>query len=193
MRCILCGGEMRLVQSHQDESMTAAGYAHQELECTSCHEVETRTVLDQDGMAEDAAGTDQPPLMDIESGTLAASEDDDADHGGGDAREPLLENATDPVPSPPLAGGGRNESARSLRARISGPSRFVRIRRGSGEEAGYGAIDTRTGMTVLRHQDGARLHEMCEWLGWGVTDDDAAEDQSAREQVPAGATSEPGG
>jgi hypothetical protein len=179
MRCILCGAEMRVMQSDQEhDNILVAGYAHQKLECTSCHEVENRTVFTRDG----APTADQLIPVDIGPATLAVMQDD----GELDEREALLQNAIDmvrsPTPSPSIAHG-RYESARSLRARISGPSRFVRIRHGSGDEPLYVAVDSKTGMTVLRYQDNARLREMCEWLGWGVSEDETAQGQMAEDQI----------
>ncbi len=171
MRCILCGAEMRVMQSDQDDSMMVAGYEHQKLECSSCHEVETRTVFSRDA----AIAPDQPMPVDIGPATLAVLQDD----GELDEREALLQNAIEMVrsatPSPGIARGP-HDSVRSLRARISGPSRFVRIRRGAPDEAPYVAIDAKTGMTVLRYQDSARLREMCDWMGWRVSEDETAAD-----------------
>ncbi len=48
---------------------------------------------------------------------------------------------------------------------------FVRIHHDHGENAGYFAQDTKSGMVVLRYPDSERLREMCEWMGWQVTDD----------------------
>ena len=125
MRCISCGAEMRVVQTDQHDNMMVAGYVQQRLECTGCHEVETRMVFDR-----------SPALSPNEGGA-----------------------------------GGRAQSVRSLRAKISGPSRFVRIHHDHGENAGYLAQDTKSGMVVLRYPDSERLREMCEWMGWQVTDD----------------------
>lgn len=164
------------MQSDQDDNMMVAGYAHEKLECTGCHEIETRTVLSRDA----AIAPDQPMPVDIGPATLAVLQDD----GEFDEREALLQNAIDMVrnttPSPGIARGP-NDSARSLRARISGPSRFVRIRRGCGDEAPYVAIDAKTGMTVLRYQDSARLREMCDWMGWRVSEDETAHDEPVAE------------
>jgi hypothetical protein len=175
----LCGAEMRVMQSDQEhDNILVAGYAHQKLECTSCHEVENRTVFTRDG----APTADQLIPVDIGPATLAVMQDD----GELDEREALLQNAIDmvrsPTPSPSIARG-LNDSARSLRARISGPSRFVRIRHGSGDEPPYVAVDTKTGMTVLRYQNNARLREMCEWLGWRVSGDETADERHVPEDA----------
>ena len=37
--------------------------------------------------------------------------------------------------------------------------------------ARYVAMDTRSGLGVLRHEDSARLRAMCERMGWQVVDD----------------------
>jgi hypothetical protein len=48
--------------------------------------------------------------------------------------------------------------------------RNVEIAHDPSKEAAYAATDTRTGLTVMRHQDRARLRELCEWLGWQVVE-----------------------
>jgi hypothetical protein len=164
---------MRVVQTDQDDSMMVVGYVHQRLECTGCHEVETRMVFDRDASSPNRpAPTSLPAPADIGPATLAALEDEREL----DECEALLQNAIDMVRSPALSpneggAGGRAQSVRSLRAKISGPSRFVRIHRDHGENAGYLAQDTKSGMVVLRYQDSERLRQMCEWMGWQVTDD----------------------
>ena len=45
MRCIGCGGEMRLVKAVADCTMMVSGYEHQTLECEGCHAVERRMVF----------------------------------------------------------------------------------------------------------------------------------------------------
>ena len=173
MRCISCGAEMRVVQTDQHDNMMMAGYVHQRLECTNCHEVETRTVFDREA----ASARDEPaprsPLAsaDIGPATFAVLEDEREL----DECEALLQNAIDMVRSPALSpnesgAGGRAQSVRSLRSKISGPSRFVRIHHDD-EGLGYVAQDTKSGMIVLRYQDSERLREMCDWLGWRVTND----------------------
>jgi hypothetical protein len=179
MRCMSCGAEMRVVQTDQDDSMLVAGYAFQRLECTGCHEVETRTVFDRDAASppdrlappHPTAPASRPAPADLGPATLAVLEDEREL----DECEALLQNAIDMVRSPALSpseggAGGRTQSVRSLRSKISGPSRFVRIRHDD-ENAGYMAQDTKSGMIVLRYQDSERLREMCDWLGWQVTDD----------------------
>jgi hypothetical protein len=112
--------------------------------------------------------------MDIGPAALAVLEDEREL----DECEALLQNAINMVRSPALSpsegvAGGRAQSVRSLRAKISGASRFVRIRHDD-ENVGYVAQDTKSGMIVLRYQDSGRLREMCEWLGWQVADDPVA-------------------
>ena len=168
MRCISCGAEMRVVRSDQDDDMMVAGYAHQRLECTNCHEVETRTVFDREAASAWNEPAPRSLPADIGPATLAVLEDEREL----DECEALLQNAIDMVRSPTLSPNeGRAQSVRSLRARISGPSRFVRIRHDDGENPGYVAQDTKSGMIVLRYPDSKHLREMCDWLGWQVTDD----------------------
>jgi hypothetical protein len=176
MRCMSCGAEMRVVQSDRDETMMVAGYVHQKLECPVCHEVEERMLFDRDGAPADppAPAEDPAPPSEIGPATVAVLENEREL----DECEAMLQNAIDMVRSPTLSpneGGltARLESARSLRAKISGPSRFVRIRHEPGQIPPYVAQDARTGMTILRYQDSKHLREMCEWMGWQVIDEPA--------------------
>ena len=45
MRCMVCGTEMRLVQSVPDEAMLVPGFEHHVLSCPSCHDEERRLVF----------------------------------------------------------------------------------------------------------------------------------------------------
>jgi hypothetical protein len=181
-----CGAEMRVVQSDHDETMMVAGYVHQKLECPVCHEIEERMVFDRDDTPAEPPPSDaraEPPPADIGPATLAVIEDEREL----DECEAMLQNAMDMVKSPaisPHEGGltARPQSARSLRAKIAGPSRFVRIRHEPGNIPPYVAEDTRTGMTILRYQDSKHLREMCEWMGWQVIDD------QIDDQVPSSGT-----
>ena len=56
------------------------------------------------------------------------------------------------------------------RARNSPTGRIVRIGPEDGR-ANYFARDCKSGQIVLRNQNRERLWELCNWLGWRVTDD----------------------
>jgi hypothetical protein len=60
--------------------------------------------------------------------------------------------------------------APSMRSRNS-TGRVVQIRHDPSYDAAYAAKDTKSGLVVLRHQDSARLREMCARLGWEVVED----------------------
>jgi hypothetical protein len=45
MRCMVCGEEMRLVQSVPDETMGVPGFEHHTLNCPCCHDEERRLVF----------------------------------------------------------------------------------------------------------------------------------------------------
>jgi hypothetical protein len=49
----------------------------------------------------------------------------------------------------------------------SKPTRVVQIHHDPGDAA-YVAIDATSGLSVLRHQDSARLRAMCDRIGWQV-------------------------
>jgi hypothetical protein len=56
------------------------------------------------------------------------------------------------------------------RSKRSLTGRNVQISCDPSRQADYVATDTKTGLTVMRHQDVARLRELCEWMGWQVVD-----------------------
>src|SRR5580704_7919017 len=45
MRCMLCGEEMRLVQTVPDETMIVPGFEHHTFHCAACHDEERRLVF----------------------------------------------------------------------------------------------------------------------------------------------------
>jgi hypothetical protein len=45
MRCMVCGEEMRVVQTVPDETMPVPGFAHNILSCPCCHDEERRLVF----------------------------------------------------------------------------------------------------------------------------------------------------
>src|SRR5713101_6118248 len=49
----------------------------------------------------------------------------------------------------------------------SKPTRIVQIHHDP-DDAAYVAIDAKSGLSVLRHQDSAHLRAMCERIGWRV-------------------------
>jgi hypothetical protein len=63
MRCISCGAEMNVVRVERDPAPSLVGYEQQVLQCSSCHDVETRTVLSQD-QGQDQSQEQAPPGQD---------------------------------------------------------------------------------------------------------------------------------
>jgi hypothetical protein len=55
----------------------------------------------------------------------------------------------------------------------SKPFRVVEIHHDPAEAA-YVAIEAKSGLSVLRHQDSARLRAMCHRIGWQIADDGLA-------------------
>jgi hypothetical protein len=176
MRCISCGGEMRLVLVERDDTMMVPGYEHQTVRCSGCNEVERRLVFSGESGSRPA----EPALVPSTPVTsLLLEADRDLDEG-----EELLRRAIEMVRGPtrlsqPIRGltDGRPETAaelaNSMRAKRSAPGRIVQIRHEPSDEAAYVAKDTTSGLVVLRHQDSARLRAMCDRLGWQVVDADA--------------------
>ena len=70
---------------------------------------------------------------------------------------------TDGKPAPPSALAG------SMRSKKLVTGRVVQIQRDP-DEPSYIAKDTKSGLSVLRHQDSARLRAMCDRIGWQVVD-----------------------
>src|SRR6516225_9525675 len=81
MRCMVCGEEMRLVQTVPDEAMLVPGFEHHILRCPSCHDEERRLVfIDQHAPLSPPAETDEinRDLLDarLQSGASAGAEDE---------------------------------------------------------------------------------------------------------------------
>jgi hypothetical protein len=57
-----------------------------------------------------------------------------------------------------------------IQAGKSPTGRIVQIDRDA-HESTYSAKDTRSGLIVLRNQDRKRLWELCNWMGWRVSED----------------------
>jgi len=107
--------------------------------------------------------------------SVASEADDDLDEG-----EALLRRAIEMVRGPtrrsqPINSvadrkpGTPAELANSMRAKRPLTDRIVQIYHDP-HEAAYIAKDTKSGLSVLRHQDGARLRAMCDRIGWQVVD-----------------------
>jgi hypothetical protein len=55
------------------------------------------------------------------------------------------------------------------------PTRIVRIQHDP-DDAAYVAIDAESGVSLLRHQDSARLRSMCARIGWRIVSPPTASD-----------------
>src|SRR6266508_4631889 len=189
MRCLACGVEMHLVQVARDDTMMVSGYEHHTLQCSGCGEVERRLVFSSGGSSP-AAERASPPTAPTASAappaepaspatappqSVASEADDDLDEG-----EALLRRAIEMVRGPtrrsqPINSvadrkpGTPAELANSMRAKRPLTDRIVQIYHDP-HEAAYIAKDTKSGLSVLRHQDGARLRAMCDRIGWQVVD-----------------------
>jgi hypothetical protein len=112
MRCISCGAEMNVVRVQRDPAPSLVGYEQQILECSSCHDVETRTVLSQcqDQVQDQVQALDQGRVQDQDHApaavepvphhqapptSAAVQPEDDLDAG-----EELLRRAIDMVRGP---------------------------------------------------------------------------------------------
>ena len=45
MRCMSCGAELHVLRVEHDDALSLAGCERQTLQCSACHDVETRTVF----------------------------------------------------------------------------------------------------------------------------------------------------
>jgi hypothetical protein len=266
MRCVACGAEMRLTQAAPDNTMIVAGYEHQTLECSGCHEVERRLVFRRPGgprpdepapalatpapsapraadpapalatPAVPAPRPVEPASLPVAKPALQGEELDQcatlleraiemvrrpADRssptrGLADARPQPPAESPAPVPvhlAPPPAAALEPEDqveeceallrraiemvrdplapsqpktrppaakpetpaklASSMRTKKPVAGRVVQIHHDP-QEGKYFARDTGSGLSILRHQDPARLRAMCERIGWRVDEDEAA-------------------
>jgi hypothetical protein len=113
---------------------------------------------------------------------LAAGEPPAPDAAELDEDHELLRRAIAMVKSPIRSGqrlqgltdGLRTPAALAAGMRARKATRVVQIRHDPSYDAAYAAKDMQTGLVVLRHQDSARLRQMCERLGWDVLDEGAA-------------------
>jgi hypothetical protein len=62
---------------------------------------------------------------------------------------------------------GRTRRSPTAVVTESRPTRVVQIHHDP-DDAAYVAIDAKSGLSVLRHQDNARLRAMCHRIGWHV-------------------------
>jgi plasmid stabilization system protein ParE len=166
MQCMECGAEMRFVEAIGDGAMPAAGYEDQRFECTGCRQVERRRVF----RGEQAS---TPSATPVPSGnTEALNEDQEllrraiAMVRGPISASQTIRGITDGLKSPAALPAGATRAGKS--------GRVVQIRHDANYDAAYAAKDTRTGLVVLRHQDSARLRQMCARLGWQVVEDGAS-------------------
>jgi hypothetical protein len=121
-----------------------------------------------------AVAADAPPAEPVPT-TVPPAADDNVDEG-----EALLRRAIEMVrgparasqptkglidgqPATPSALAGAMQSKKLLAGRV------VQIQRDP-DEPSYVAKDTKSGLSVLRHQDSARLRAMCDRIGWQVVD-----------------------
>jgi hypothetical protein len=161
-----CGAEMRLVEAIRDGAMPAAGYEDQAFECSGCRQVERRRVF-RGEQASTPLSVLVPP-----GNTGAPNEDQEllrraiAMVRGPISASQTIRGITDGLRSPAAVPVDRK------RARKSG--RVVQIRHDANYDPAYAAMDTRTGLVVLRHQDSGRLRQMCDRLGWQVVEDGAS-------------------
>jgi hypothetical protein len=76
MRCISCGAEMNVVRVQRDPAPSLVGYEQQILECSSCHDVETRTVLSpRQDQAQDQVPAQVPAQVPVEDQVQAPAQD----------------------------------------------------------------------------------------------------------------------
>jgi hypothetical protein len=125
------------------------------------------------GPAEPASSSTTSPAS--ASAPIASEADSDLDEG-----EALLRRAIEMLRAPTrgsqpagILAGSRPDTpavlADSMQAKGLPTSRVVQIHRDP-NEAAYVAMDTKSGLSVLRHQDSARLRAMCDRIGWQVVD-----------------------
>jgi hypothetical protein len=111
----------------------------------------------------------------MEPSPVTAAVDGNLDEG-----EALLRRAIEMVRGPTRGSQPTNgladgkpatpsELAGAMRSKKLLASRVVQIQRDP-DEPSFVAKDTKSGLSVLRHQDSARLRAMCDRIGWQVVD-----------------------
>src|SRR5260221_2211238 len=173
MRCIACGAALRLMQSELDNTTMVPSDEYCAFLCEDCDRsrlaspesalppTEPEPVRSRASLrtADSVSVPTTPP-------TLVPSED------GLDECEILLRRAIEMVRS----STRWSQPTRSLTDRMPGrslSSRVVQIHHDP-DDATYVAMDTKSGLSVLRHRDRARLRAMCDRIGWQVVEADIA-------------------
>src|SRR5215468_6210605 len=172
MRCIACGAELRLMQSELDSTTMVPSDEYCAYLCEYCNR--SRLVSPEGALppTEPEPVRSAPPasLRPAESlsvpttpPALVPSESDLEEC------EVLLRRAIEMV-----RGSTRwSQPVRGLTDRMPGrslTSRVVRVHHDPVDDV-YVATDPRSGLSVLRHRDRARLLAMCARIGWPVVDD----------------------
>jgi hypothetical protein len=103
MRCISCGAEMNVVRVQRDPSPGLLGYEQQVLQCSSCDDVETRTVRSQEqappSQDQAAPTAEVVPHLPAPPTSAMAQPEEPLDEG-----EELLRRAVDMVREPAADG-----------------------------------------------------------------------------------------
>jgi hypothetical protein len=184
---------MPLARVERDDTMMVPGYARHIFQCSGCNEVEHRLVFSGETASPplnpgspptelvrpltEAVPVATAPTKSILSPAFSVLSEAEKDL---DESEAMLRRAIEMVRGP--ARGA--QPARSLTADRPSPpaelagtvqakkaaSRIVHIRHDPSYEAQFAAKDATSGLVVLRHQDRARLRDMCSRLGWQVED-----------------------
>src|SRR4051812_18635751 len=72
MRCLSCGGDMRLIALAEDQGLAVPGYIHHTFECPACNERETRLLFTRERPVPFAA-PEQPPIVPKSAWQLAVT------------------------------------------------------------------------------------------------------------------------
>ena len=145
MRCMVCGEEMRLVQTVPDETMIVPGFEHHILTCPGCHDEERRLVfirqpealsppIQTDGIDSDFLDATLQPV-----GETAAADGAPRESSSITSAEPLAIESL-PLASPPF------QSSTSRRARAANSS--IWDRRAALHRARWRALCDRLGLRI---------------------------------------------
>jgi hypothetical protein len=128
----------------------------------------------------EAPAVASPPTEPAPTATTQPSSVTAAADGNLDEDEALLRRAIEMVRGPARGSQPTNgladgkpatpsELAGAMRSKKPLTGRVVQIQRDP-DEPSFVAKDTKSGLSVLRHQDSARLRAMCDRIGWQVVD-----------------------
>jgi hypothetical protein len=139
MRCMSCGAEMRVLRVEHDDAPSLGGYERQTLQCSACHDVETRTLF-----RESSASPTVDPVPHHSAPPTSASPSPETEPDDG---EELLRRAIEMVRGPVRGAQPARSLTETAPAVSAGPAIPAEAELDEGEAMLRRAIDMVRGAT----------------------------------------------